>query len=61
MSVKIIRRTGWMGMLGAITIKIDGKKVERIKSEEELEVTLAINKRLVMEIKLKSFAQTSLV
>lgn len=44
MSVKITRRTGWMGLLGAVTIKIDGKKVERIKSEEELELTLTKTK-----------------
>ena len=35
MSVTIVRRTGILEMAGAITIKINGKEIRKIKKEQQ--------------------------
>ena len=40
MAITIVRRTGIIGMAGTIAIKINGKKVDKVKTEQQIEVNI---------------------
>ena len=40
MAITIVRRTGIIGMAGTIAIKINGKKVDKVKTEQQIEVDI---------------------
>ena len=44
MTVTIIRRTGFIGMAAAISLKINGDKVGKVVSDHEVEIALLSNK-----------------
>lgn len=44
MAVTVVRRTGIIGMAGTIAIKINGEKVGKVKTEQQIEVDLPNNK-----------------
>ena len=40
MAITIVRRTGIIGMAGTIAIKINGKKVDKVKTEQQIEFNI---------------------
>lgn len=56
MAVTILRRTGIIGMAGAIAIKINGDKVDKVWSEEQVEIALPSNKA---QLKVSQFGTRS--
>lgn len=40
MAITIVRRTGIIGMAGTIAIKINGKKVDKIKTEQQIKIDI---------------------
>ena len=40
MAITIVRRTGIIGMAGKIAIKINGKKVDKVKTEQQIEFNI---------------------
>jgi hypothetical protein len=40
MAITIVRHTGIMGMGGTIAIKINGKKVDKVKTEQQVEINI---------------------
>lgn len=43
MAVTIVRRTGVIGMAGTIAIKINGERVSKVKTEQQVEIDLPSN------------------
>lgn len=56
MAVTILRRTGIIGMAVAIAIKINGDKVDKVWSEEQVEIALPSNKA---QLKVSQFGTRS--
>ncbi|TVT29412.1 hypothetical protein FO441_03775 [Salinicoccus cyprini] len=56
MAVKILRRTGWMGSLLSLNIKIDDEKITALRFDEKKEIDIPNDD---MEIRVAQFGSSS--